>query len=161
MSWWRRQHVALIALAAAAVAVVGAYLWLDVLPDVGSRPEVVQGDPTADLSGQRLTLGDAEWDEFDAPEGSRTLSVRVSSSGGGDAAFCGPATLTEHGSARVWLSSRDGLDVPGDLGESSCAMDSSPYRMLLVFLLPDDASGPFDLDIAGGDHDVARFVVEP
>lgn len=161
MSWWRTQRTALIALVVTAVAMVGASLWLDALPSIRPTDRVIEAESSVDISGQTLTLGPTEWGEFEAPEGSRTLSVRLSSTGGHDAAICGQETLTENDSSRTWLSSRDGLDVPYDAGESSCTVEASSYRILLVFLLPDDADGPFRLDIEGNDDDVARFVIEP
>ena len=161
MTWSRRQRTALIALVLAATAMVGATLWLDVVPGIRPTDRVIEAETTVDIAGQTLSLGPSEWGEFDAPEGSRTLSVRLSSSGGFDATICGPATLTETDSSRTWVSSRAGLDVPYDEGESSCAIEADPYRILLVFLVPDDVDGPFRLDVEGSDADVARFVVDP
>lgn len=164
-SWWRTQRTALIALAITAVAVVGAYVWLDVLPSIRQTDRVIEAesvdDPRVTISGQELELGFVEWGEFDAPEGSRTLSVRLTASGGPDAASCGTATLTEPSSSRTWASSRRGLDLPTGLAESSCVAEPASYRILLVFLLPDDAEGPFVLDIEGDDSDLARFTVDP
>ncbi len=162
-TWWRTQRTALIALTIAIVAVVGAYLWLDVLPSIRPTDRVIEADSdsASTISGQELALGFVEWREFDAPEGSQTLSIRLSASGGPDAASCGTATLTERSSSRTWKSSRDGLDVSSDLGESSCVAEPASYRILLVFLLPEDAEGPFVLDIEGDDRDVARFTVDP
>lgn len=161
-SWWRSQRLALIALAASAVAVLGAYLWLDVLPSMRQPDRVIEAeDDSVTISGQDLELGFVEWGEFDAPEGSRTVSVRLSASGGADAGSCGVATLTEPSSSRTWVSSREGLDVDRDLGETSCVAEPASYRILLVFLVPDDAEGPFVLDIRGDDGDLARFPVDP
>lgn len=161
MSWWREQRAALIALVIAAVAVVAATVWLDVVPSIRPTDRVIEADSSVDIAGQTLSLGPSEWGEFAAPEGSRSLSVRLTSTGGFDASVCGQATLTETDSSRTWVSSRSGLDVSYDEGESSCTIESEPYRILLVFLVPDDADGPFRLDIEGSDADVARFVIEP
>lgn len=161
MTWWRRQRTALLALAVAAVAMIGATVWLDIVPSIRPTDRVIEAESTVEITGQTLSLGPTEWGEFDAPEGSRTLSVRLSSTGGFDAKVCGPAALTEVDSGRTWLSSRAGLDVPYDEGENSCVIETDSYRILLVFLLPDDADGPFRLDIEGSDADVARFVIEP
>lgn len=163
--WWRTQRTALIALAIAAVAVVGAYVWLDVIPSIRQTDRVIEAESADDsritISGQELSLGFVEWGEFDAPEGSRTLSVRLSASGGPDAASCGVATLTEQSSSRTWVSSRKGLDLPTGLDASSCAAEPASHRVLLIFVLPDDAEGPFVLDIEGDDSDLARFTVAP
>lgn len=164
-NWWRTQRTALIAVAIAAAAVVGAYVWLDVLPSIRQPDRVIEAGPEggsrAVISGQELELGFVEWGEFDAPGGSRTLSIRLAASGGPDAASCGTATLTEQSSSRTWVSSRKGLELPAGLDETSCLAEPASYRILLVFLLPDDAEGPFVLDIEGDDSDVARFTVDP
>lgn len=161
MTWWHRQRIAVTALVVAAVAMVGATVWLDVLPSIRPTDRVIEAESTVDLAGQTLTLGPAEWDEFDAPDGARTLSVRLSSRGDFDAKTCGNASLTETSTERTWLSTRAPLDVPYDEGENSCIAESSSYRILLVFLLPDDVEGPFVLDIEGSDQDLARFRIEP
>lgn len=161
MTWWRAQRTALIALVIAAAAMVGASVWLDLVPSIRPTDRVIEAETSVDLAGQTLSLGRVEWGEFEAPEGSRTLSVRLSSSGGSDTALCGQSMLTEVESARTWLSSRTALDVPYDEGERSCIKEPASYRILLVFLLPDDADGPFHLDIEGSDDDVARFVIDP
>lgn len=161
MRWWRTQRTALAALLIAAVAMVGVTVWLDVLPSIRPTDRVIEAESSVELSGQTLSLGSVEWGEFEASDGARTLSVRLSSTGGFDASTCGVSTLTEPDSSRTWVSSRASIDVPYDEGESSCIAESSSYRILLVFLVPDDADGPFRLDIEGSDDDLARFVIEP
>lgn len=161
MSWWRRQRAAVIALVIAAAAVVGATVWLDVVPSIRPTDRVIEAESTVEIAGQTLELGPTEWGEFEAPDGSRTLSVRLSSTGGADASVCGQAMLTDTDTGRTWVSSRTGLDVSYEDGESSCTIEASAYRILLVFLLPQDADGPFLLDIEGSEADLARFVIEP
>lgn len=160
MSWWRSQRTALIALAIAAGAAAGAYLWLDVLPSQRTSEIVVAADDRADVAGQTLSLGSTRWDEYPAPDGTRTLSVRLDASGGADSELCTLASLTDRPSGRTWEPSREGLEVPYDDTERSCVASPDSYRILLVFLLPDDAEGPFDLDM-GVSAELARFVVDP
>ncbi len=157
---WRSRRIALLALAVTALAAFGAYVWLDVLPSVRESERVVSAERNADVAGQRLTLDGARWDEYDAPDGMRTLSVRMTGGGGPDSELCAITTLTDRPTGRTWLPSRDGLDVPYDEGERSCIASPDSYRILLVFLVPDETAGPFDLDIGGRDE-VARFVVDP
>lgn len=159
-SWWRRQRVPLAALLVAAAAVVAVHVWLDVLPATSGDPSTIEADDgSAEIAGQTLSLDSARWDEFEAPEGSRTLSIRIDSDGGADATTCGLFTLSEADGDRVWSNARSVLDVPFDAGESYCQEASGPYAMLAVFLLPDDAGGPFVLEVPG-DGEVARFPVE-
>lgn len=159
-SWWRRQRVALTALIVAAAAVVAVHVWLDVLPASTGDPSTVEAeDGSAEIAGQTLSVESARWGEFEAPEGSRTLSIRIDSRGGPQATTCGLFTLAEAEGDRVWSNARSVLDVPFDAGESYCQEASGPYALLAVFLLPDDADGPFVLEVPG-DGEIARFPVE-
>lgn len=161
MTWWRRQRAALIALAVAVVACVGVHVWLDVLPTMKTEEvTAVASGQSADLAGQRLSLTSTRWDEFDAPEGMRSLSVLLTASGGPDAGLCGSTTLTEPSSERSWLDGRSLLDVPSESGESTCTSESDSYDVLAVFVVPDDTAGPFELDVPG-DEGVVRFSLEP
>lgn len=148
----------------AALAAAGVHVWLDVLPHAErERVTIVGSAESAEIAGQRFELGPVRWEEFDAPEGSRTLSVHLDARPGADAdaAACGAFTLTEADGGRVWLDARDDLDVPYDAGERYCLEESGPYGILAVFLVPDDAVGPFHFDIPGPDDETARFVIEP
>ena len=161
MSWWRRQRAPLIALLVTAIAAVGVHVWLDVLPTSAARtPAIVEVEQRGEIAGQTISIDSVRWDEFDAPAGSRTISVRLDATGGKDATYCGELTLAEVDGARVWLDARAEFDVPSDAGERSCLEESLPYDILTVFLLPDDAVGPFHLDIPDGDR-ITRFSVEP
>lgn len=163
MTWLHRQRIALTALMFGAVAVAGVHLWLDVRP-VSERESLsivpAAGD-AVEISGQELTLESTRFDEFEAPEGTRSVSVRLRSSGGADSTLCGPLSLSESSGARTWLDARDVVDVPYDEGESACLEDSAPYDILAVFLVPDDATGPFVVDVPGERGVVGRFVIEP
>lgn len=160
VTWWRSQRAAFAALALAAITAAGAYLWLDVLPSLRDSGTVTAADETAEVAEQTIALGAVTWDDYEAPAGSRTLSVRIRASGGPDSGSCTVTTLTDRSSGRTWVSSRQGLDVPYDDGERSCIASATSYGIQLVFLLPDDAVGPFDLDI-GTTGEVARFRIDP
>lgn len=165
VSWWRRQRVPLIALVVTAAAAIGVHVWLDVLPaSERVNRTITMADPRAEISGQTITLDAAEWAEFEAPEGSRTLSIRLDARAGTEGTSCGTFALTEVDGGRVWENARTVLDVPSEAGERSC-QEASPepaaYEILAVFLLPPDAEGPFWFDIPGLDGEVARFSVAP
>lgn len=161
MSWWRTQRRALVAAAAAAVAVVGVQIWFQVLPTLDAEtPAPIVAEGPVELGGHRLELGSTRWDEFDAPTGSRTLSIRLRAHSDPDAAGCAPFTLSEAGGDRVWLDAGSDLDIDSD-DERYCQEDSASYRILAVFLLPDDAEGPFRLDVpVGDDHESIRFRID-
>lgn len=162
MRWWRKQRVPLIALLVASIAAAGAHVWLDVLPSSEAEtPTIIETERRAEIAGQALSVDSARWDEFEAPDGSRTVSVLLDATGGKEATTCGAFTLAEVDGPRVWLDARADLDVPFDAGERSCLEESLSYDILVVFLVPDDAVGPFHLDIPDRDNHIARFVVEP
>lgn len=162
MTWWKRQRVALAALGIAAVAVVGVYAWTDILPASGDADAVVvSADDEIELAGQTLEVVSVRWDEFDAPDGMRTLSIGLRASGGQDAGMCGSTSLSEIDGDREWRDARRLLDVPWEAGESSCGAEVASYRILSVFLLPDDADGPFLLNLSGDIGEHVGVVVEP
>lgn len=162
MSWWQKQRIPLIALLAATLATTGVHVWLDVAPSSeGKGPAITSVDSEGDISGQTLSIRSVRWDEFDAPAGSRTLSVLLHASGGREATTCGEIALAEVHGTRVWLDSRSVLDVPSDAGERSCLEESLPYDILIAYIVPVDAVGPFHLDVSGSDDEVIRFTVEP
>lgn len=153
----------LAALVVAAVATVGVHLWLDVLPQLQTQQravtQVAEGE-SVETAGQTLALRGTRWDEFEAPKGMRTLSVRLDASGGADATWCGAFTLSEVNGDRVWLDARSVVDVPYDAGESSCRDESIAYEILAVFVVPADATGPFHLDVPGDAAEVTRFTID-
>jgi hypothetical protein len=163
MSWLHRQRVAVTALMFCAIAMAGVHLWLDVRPvtERESLTIVHAADDAVEIAGQELTLESAILDEYSAPQGTRSVSIRLHASGGADATLCGPLSLSDADGARTWLDADDILDVPYDEGESSCLEESAPYDILAVFLVPDDATGPFFFDVPGEDDVVGRFLIEP
>lgn len=164
MSRWQGRLTATLWLLAAAVAAVAVHVWLDVLPAQEGDEEtiVAAADGTAEIAGQTITVERSAWDAVPAPAGSRTLSVGLYATGGAAATGCGPLRLVEAGSGRVWLDARSELDVPFDAGERSClAEESAPYTILPVFLLPEDAAGPFTLEIPDEADRIGRFPVSP
>lgn len=163
VAWWKSQRVAVAALAVAAVATVGVHVWLDVLPSVQSQAQTItsvdDGD-SVEIAGQTMSLRSARWDEFEAPEGMRSVSVRLNAGGGDDATWCREFILAEAHGDREWLDARSVVDVPYDAGEASCRDESFAYEILAVFLVPDDAAGPFHFDIPGEPGEVTRFTVD-
>lgn len=162
MTWWRRQRLPLLALVVAATATIGVHLWFDAAPLAGrDQPTYLMADGRAEIGGHDLTVTSARWDEFPAPAGSVTLSIRLDARSGADAENCGAFLLSEADGDRVWQDARRDVEIPfDDSGESSCRADSPAYGILAVFLLPEDASGPFWFDVPAGDE-TARFRVEP
>lgn len=162
---WRQTHGrALAALLVAVVATVGVHVWFDVSQAGGPKqPAYILAEGTTEAAGHELTVVSAQWDEFDAPAGSMTLSLLLDARSDADAAGCGYITLTEMNGDRTWLDARSDVDVPSEADdvdiEATCEEGSPFYRILSVFLLPDDAAGPFWLDVPVGDE-IVRFRIE-
>lgn len=162
---WRQTHGrALAALLIAVAATVAVHVWFDVLPAGGpEQPGYIVAEGTTEIAGHELTVVSARRDEFEAPAGSTTLSLRLDARSDADAAPCGHIALTEIGGNRTWLDARSDVDVPSDTDDvdtdATCEEGSPFYRILSVFLLPDDAVGPFWLDLPVGDE-ILRFRIE-
>jgi len=163
VTWLHTHRLSLTALMFCVVAVAGVHLWLDVMPIADRQKETITvvDDGTAELAGQEVTLEDARWDEYPAPDRARVVSVHMRGSGGPESTSCGRVTLSEVQGSRTWLDADDVIDVPYEAGQSYCTEESEPYDITSVFLVPDDVEGPFFLDIAGDDHTITRFLVEP
>src|SRR5690606_21524998 len=112
----------------ASIAAAGVHVWLDVLPSSeAERPTIIETERRAEVAGQTISVDSARWDEFDAPDGSRTVSVLLGATGGTEATTCGAFTLAEVDGPRVWLDARADLDVPFEMGERSCLEESLSY----------------------------------
>ncbi|WP_217181089.1 hypothetical protein [Streptomyces sp. AC495_CC817] len=160
MTWWRAQRAAIAGLLVAAVAAGGVHFWFQVRPSLDRPgPRYVIAD-AVELGGHRLSLASERRDEFEAPEGSTTVSVRLRAGSDEDAETCGTFSLSEIGGERVWLDARGDVDVTSD-DERSCQNGSASYGILAVFLVPDDATGPFWLDVPViGSPEIMRFRVD-
>lgn len=162
MNWWRRQRVPLVALVATVIAAAGVHFWLDVLPSPEADTQtIIEVERRGEIAGQTISVDAVRWDEFDAPSGSRTISVLLDATGGKAATTCGAFSLSEVEGPRVWLDARADVDAPSDAGERGCLEESLSYEIFVVFLVPDDAVGPFQLDIPDRDGRIARFIIEP
>ena len=119
MSWWRRQRLPLLALVVAATATIGVHLWFDAAPLAGrDEPTYLMADGTVEIGGHDLTVTSARWDEFPAPAGSVTLSIRLDARSGADAENCGAFLLSEADGDRVWQDARRDVS-PGSVREMS------------------------------------------
>ncbi|MBO9624935.1 MAG: hypothetical protein J7484_01020 [Microbacterium sp.] len=161
MTWWRRRRLAIGGLVLAALAAFGAHFWYDVRPRIGADKPYVTADESGavEAGGNRLSIWSVTRAEFEAPTGSTTLSVRMHAASTEDSERCGAVTLTEADGGRVWLDARRDVDIRSD-EEHSCQEGSASYDILAVFLLPDDARGPFWLDVPIGRSDQVRLLVE-
>lgn len=152
-----------VAAGLAAVLAVGAHLWFETRVTAEStHREIV--DATADggtIAGQHLTLTRADLDQpgLESPAGTRTVSVYLDAESGDDAKDCATPRLFERGgSARSW----DEMTLRATSGTAedptTCTQEGGRYRIHTVFIVPDDAAGPFVLEIGEAiGSDAIRF----
>lgn len=175
-SWWRRNRLALIALAVLAPATalgIGWHEWhqfygYDARPYL---PTVVDDDGTAELAGATWgpvrSVEVADTSGFDVPEGTTLIAVAVpvdveSSSEG---ISCRTPRLVQQQTGREWESVRFEIGLLSDPDEPEfCSTDETgSYELLVPFVVPDDVEGPFWVDVwphdAGGSF--LRFSVDP
>lgn len=152
------QRRSLAALVVASAAVLAVQLWFHVRPNVDTTAhDPIVAEKSVELGGHRLSYASARWDEFAAPDGSKTLSIRLDAHSRPETELCGTFHLTEVNGDRVWLPAGSAVDVDSE-DELSCREDMRSYRILEVFLLPADAVGPFWLDVpVGDDMQTVRF----
>jgi hypothetical protein len=175
-TWWRRNAVALLSLAVLIPATAGAIGWR-------------QWSATFDQPTQRITaitpgendevdLAGATWgpvtsgifteaDGFDLPAGTKIVAVKipVDNHDLDDVAECGAPMLTEQSSGREWteMSVAIGLEYDPDSPTTCTYQPEGPYEMLVPFIVPDDASGPYWVDVVpyGTAPVFARFSIDP
>lgn len=173
-SWWRRNTLALVALAlllpATAVA-VGWQEWYQYF-GFGARavtPVVVPEGETTDLAGAAwgpVRGGEIEdVSGLDVPEHTRLIAVAVPVDAGSEGIGCEAPMLVEQSTGREWSPVRAevGLDWSADEPETCLSEQAGAYELIVPFVVPDDVEGPFWVDVrpykAGGSF--VRFEFEP
>lgn len=156
MSWWRRNAVALCAvaiLAPATAVTVGWHEWIDYFSGRPVFAERVEQGGRFDYGGSEFgpvsgKLLDAE--TFGAPHGTSVIEVTVPVDPSRDAVACLPPTLQElDGAERTWNEGSHLLEGVG-MTITSCQGDwhEGPYEMRLHYLVPSDARGPFTVQVS-------------
>ncbi|MFC9984174.1 hypothetical protein ACFU0W_13740 [Microbacterium keratanolyticum] len=170
-TWWRRNRLALGAVAVLfplAVGVIGSYEWWGYF---SGRP-VIAIDP--DEKGV-VTHADAVWgpvkskafatDEgFDVPPGSSLILVQIPVDVQGEKTNCEPPELVEQRTGRRWTQVRDEIGLPPDSKEpTDCLADQSkPFDIFVPFVVPDDAEGPYWVEIDTlTSPEFIRFTIDP
>lgn len=173
-SWWRRNTLALVALAvllpATAVA-VGWQEWYQYF-GFGARAVtavVVPEDETTDLAGAAwgpVRGGEIEdVSGLDVPPHTRLIAVALPVDPGTEGIGCETPMLVEQSTGREWSPVRAeiGLDWSADEPETCLSDQADAYELIVPFVVPDDVEGPFWVDVrpyAGGGSFV-RFEFEP
>ena len=171
--WWRRNTLALVAAAVlvpAAAVVIGGNEWWD---SYSSRPVFPQTvDP-----GSEAVFADADWGPAtaafvtpdpgaDVPRNARVIEARVPLTPVNDPVACSTPVLRElQGQQRQWDEAAYEFSAEYDADTSTlCPSDrTDPYTVVVRFLVPADAVGPFGFDFSPSDQlpRFLRFVVTP
>src|SRR5690606_12493519 len=99
----------------------------------------------------------------------RVVAVAIPVVPHGDAVHCTAPTLVEQSTGREWREMRSELGLPYDPAEpTSCVLPEEgepalPYELVVPFIVPDDAEGPFWVDIEPFEAipEFVRFSVDP
>lgn len=158
--WWRRNAVALLSVAALlplTAVVIGGNEWWN-----ASRAEPVF--PTTGAAGATVEFGGATWGPArvgtvaaetadDAPAGTRAIVVEVPVDPHGETLSCSTPLLREtDGEGRRWSTAVTEVDWSYDEPSSCPSDETAPFTIQVPYLVPDEATGPFGLELTVGDQ---------
>lgn len=156
-----------LALVIAAAAAFGTHLWFETrLALEGQHTTLtVATDGTGTIADQQITLVSTAFDlpGLTHPDGTRTLTVRLTSDGAHSENSCRSTTLVERdGQHRTW-NELTSAATAGSAGSAvTCTDEPGRYDIEAVFILPSDATGPFRVELADTDvTGVLAFGIEP
>ncbi|GAA5146766.1 hypothetical protein GCM10025768_05810 [Microbacterium pseudoresistens] len=170
--WWRRNAIGLAAVAVLAPATalaVGGYEWYDYFSGRPAAPVVAEDDGELSLGGAtwgpvRSTVLD-DTTGMTLPADARVIIAAVPVAPDADAASCERPRLVEQATGRQWEEARFDLGIPSSSDEpSSCGgQGPGPFTLYVAYVVPDDATGPFWLDVPTIDAypSFARFPIDP
>jgi hypothetical protein len=155
--WWRTNRVALIALLVLVPALVVTVAWtqwsyFDEFR--ASRPVLVQPGDTVRYAEATVGPVSADWgDTAKAPKGTRVVVVQVPVEPGHPAIACASPLLRETATGRTWDAATYDLSWESDDDHPTyCPSDATkPYVLSVGYIVPDDASGPFTVDLDSAD----------
>lgn len=174
--WWRRNTLALGAVAVLLPATVGGaawWGWKHAYPDSGMPlwPVTPGVSGTVDLKG--ATWGPVkakvitDTSGLDMPTGATLIGVTVEVTPHGDKGpNCFAPELVEQSTGRSWQSVRGELGLSWSTDEPEGCVPTlegekaEPYKLVLPYVVPEDAEGPFWVDIDPGQAE-SKFVRLP
>lgn len=167
--WWRSNALALGALVVLVPATYAALTWNEwspVLQNSGSQAITLQPGDEVEYAGATIGPASAEFTELpDMPAHSRVVTVTLHIDPGDPPIACDKPQLRElGGSGRTWNLREDlGRDWNPDLKTFCDREVEQPYELLIDYLVPDDASGPFVVELKSveGWPQFVSAVVEP
>lgn len=171
--WWRRNAMPLIALAVLAPVTIGVIGW-------NEWQEYFQGRSTSAIAPETedgtVELGGATWgpirsqylenvEGLTLPEGAEVLVAVIPVVPGDEPVSCFPPTLIEQSSGREWNEGRFDLGLTSSSEEpTSCdSTVTEPYELLMPYIVPEDAEGPFWVNIApsAATPKIVQFSIDP
>lgn len=168
--WWRRNAVSLVAIAVLAPVTVGAIAvneWSAYDLGHATKPIGVEPGESARYDGAQIGPASAEFtDAPGAPSGTRVVSATVLITPGEEPISCVAPVLREAGGAgRQWSEASFDLEREYDPALKTSCDSELPirYSLTLRYLVPEDATGPFVIELSAADaypHYV-RLRVEP
>ena len=172
--WWRRNALALGALAVLTPVTFGAIAWegwwghysyenafpIDVAEDetlelLDTTWGPIRSSEIEDLSG------------FSVPSDARLVAAALPVDPHGDPPGCLSPTLVQQSTGIRWAEARSELGLLSTSEEpTSCVTgddETYPYELIVPFVIPGDAEGPFWVEVASADAvpSIIRFWVDP
>lgn len=155
--WWRRNAIPLVAVAVLlplTAGVVAVNEWSEYDLGHATKPVTVPAGDSADYAGAVIGPARAEFASDDAaPEGTRVVTATVLVTPGDEPIACLSPVLRElDGAHRQWNEASFELDRDfSDDRRTSCDSEMAiRYSLSLDYLVPDDATGPFTIDLESG-----------
>lgn len=178
MSWWKRNALALgvlVLLLPASVVVIAGNEWADYYLYRSTVPVDAQEDGTVDLGsatwGPVRAVEITDTSAYTVPDGVKLIAVAVPVTPSGIITpSCMSPQLVEQSTGRQWNEMRSQLGIPYSVDEqSACRVATEgdpalePYELILAFGVPDDAEGPFWVEVspARSVPRLARFSIDP
>ncbi|MCS3843070.1 tetratricopeptide repeat protein [Microbacterium sp. AK031] len=171
--WWRRNtlpRIALAVLAPVTAGVIGWNEWQEYFLHRSTTqvaPETEDG--TVELGGatwgpiRSQYLGDVEG--LTVPEGAEVVVAVIPVTPGAEPISCPAPTLIEQSSGREWSEGRLDLGLSSSSAEpTTCdSTVTEPYELLMPYIVPKDAEGPFWVNIAppAESPKIVQFSIDP
>lgn len=176
MSGWWRRNAAALGILAVLVPVTGLTIgwreWHEVHDNAGRRTFAIDvpADGTTELAG--ATWGPVRSGVLEdvsglvVPDDARVIAAAITVTPAGDEAVgCPRPVLVEQSTGRQWNEMRTELGFEYDADEpTTCVSDATdPYEVLVPFIVPEDAAGPFWVEVApfSAGSTFVRFSIDP
>lgn len=167
--WWRANAVALGAIVVLVPATYAALTWNEwssVLENSPSQAVVLEPGDEIEYDGATIGPASAEFTRLPGmPAGTRVVTVTMHVEPGDPPLQCSPPKLYEVGGLQRQWTARTDLDREWDPDlQTLCSSEATgPYELVLDYLVPEDASGPFTVELfsASGMPEFVSAVVEP